>query len=829
MMNKTSLKIKTVLSLAMLIPMCSSLQAQVANGQLSAKWRASKEYNAHDNLGLVVVLKNEKNETVRLDKGDIFFNSMFPVIPSQNDKFSISDEKGNLFRIRFADGVELKAKDSIVLNYASRWPITNISVAPVGFYYQDRVDHSKFYNIPLAVSSIKSAPAEQNKFWAQLYDYNQVRTESNVSKLILPTPQSLVVGEGKLTLTGTVSCWADDAFHGESASFNDFAAGFTKVRFVQGGADSQVKIVHTAGYSKEGYGLTIDKSGIRIEATESTGAFYALQSLRSLLSASDFTASSVVFPFVTIKDEPRYAYRGLMMDISRNFKSKETVLKYLDLMAHLKLNTFHFHFIDDEGWRIEIAKLPELTQIGAKRSPNFQGGQAIQPGYGSGATLTESQYLTRQDFVEILRYAKQRHITVVPEIETPGHARASIKAMEARYHRYMKEGNEAEATKYLLNDFDDQSVYNSAQNFKDNIMNVALPSVYTFIGVVLDEFKSMYSDAGLTLTKVSLGADEVPNGSWEKSPKIQELMAKENYKTVYEVWPYYINKVNELCHDRGIQMAGWEEMGMVNEGKGMVVNKALSDHNIQLDVWNNLVGAGQEDLAYRLANAGYETVFISANNNYFDMAWSTNFDEPGLKWATYADLYQSYAFLPENFFSTIDFSFNGAKFPAGHFNDKVRLTEEGKKHLVGIKGGLWAETVHSPEALDYMIFPRIFALAERAWAPRKSYEDDARFKRADLDRDYNEFINKLGRNELPKIDGFVKFRLPAVGVKEINGVLHANTELPGFDIHYTTDGKTPTANSTKYVKPIAVKAGQTVTFVTIGKDKRTSLPTVFKK
>jgi len=200
-MNKTSLKIKTVLSLAMLIPMCSSLQAQVANGQLSAKWRASKEYNAHDNLGLVVVLKNEKNETVRLDKGDIFFNSMFPVIPSQNDKFSISDEKGNLFRIRFADGVELKAKDSIVLNYASRWPITNISVAPVGFYYQDRVDHSKFYDIPLAVSSIKSAPAEQNKFWAQLYDYNQVRTESNVSKLILPTPQSLVVGDGKLTLS----------------------------------------------------------------------------------------------------------------------------------------------------------------------------------------------------------------------------------------------------------------------------------------------------------------------------------------------------------------------------------------------------------------------------------------------------------------------------------------------------------------------------------------------------------------------------------------------------------------------------------------------------
>ena len=828
-MNTISIKFKNLLSLAMLIPMSSALLAQVSEGQLSAKWSVSKDYDAHNNLGLVVVLKNEKNQPIRLDQGDVFFNSLFPISPSENDKFSISDQKGNLFRIRFADGLQLKAKDSIVLQYASRYPITNISVAPVGFYYQDRADHSKFYDIPLAVTAVKANPNEQYKFWSQLYDYNQSRTQSTERKLILPTPQSMLVGEGKLSLSGSVSYAVDSEFYNEAANFNAFAATFSKLRFVQGGNDAQIKVVHTAGYGNEGYGLTIDDKGIQIEATASAGAFYALQSLRSLLSVADYSSNTVVLPYLAIKDEPRYAYRGLMLDISRNFRSKETVLKYLDVMARMKLNTFHFHFIDDEGWRIEIPSLPELTQIGAKRSPDFQDGQAIQPGYGSGAKRTESQYLTRQDFVEILRYAKQLHITVVPEIETPGHARAAIKAMETRYHRFMKEGNAMEATKYLLHDFEDQSVYNSAQNFKDNIMNVALPSVYTFIGLVLDEFKAMYADAGLTLQKVSLGADEVPDGSWEKSPKIKALMAKENFKSVYEVWPYYINKVNELCHARGLQMAGWEEMGMLNEGKGMVVNKDLSDHNIQLDVWNNLVGGGQEDLAYRLANAGYETVFVSANNNYFDMAWNTNFGEPGLKWATYTDLYQSYAFLPEHFFSTIDFSFNGSRHPAGHFKDKVRLSETGRKNLIGIKGGIWTETMHTADALDYMVFPRIFALAERAWAPRASYEDDVRFTRADLDRDYNAFINKLGYNELPKLEGLVKFRLPAVGIKEIKGVLHANAELPGFDIYYTTDGKMPTANSMKYVKPIAVKAGQTMTFITIGKDNRASLPTVFKK
>src|SRR5690606_31124594 len=422
--------------------------------------------------------------------------------------------------------------------------------------------------------------------------------------------------------------------------------------------------------------------------------------------------------------------------------------------------------------------------------------------------------------IEILRYAKQRHITVVPEIETPGHARASIKAMEARYHRYMENGDKAEAERYLLHDFDDKSVYSSAQYWNDNVMNVALPSVYTFISVVLDEFKSMYADAGLELKKVSLGGDEVPEGAWEKSPKIKTLMDSLGMTSVYDVWSYYIKKVNTLCQEKDLQLVGWEEMGMMNKGQGMEVNPKLASSNIQLDVWNNLIGGGQEDLTYRLANAGYPTVYISANNNYFDMAWDKVFEEPGLRWASYADLYQSYTFLPEHFFSSIAYSVNGAKYEKGYFNDKIRLNEKGRSNLVGVKGGTWAETIVSEERLDYMVFPRLFSLAERAWSSPKTYEDENKFDIKTFNRDYSAFLNKVSKEELPKIQSFVQFRLPAVGVKEEQGKLYANTEYPGFAIFYTADGNTPTLESLKYNEPIVFEAGKTYKFTVIDETGR---------
>lgn len=821
-----------ILSLAsfMLVGLTLPGIAQDYSRDLSLHWRKTADYNGRDNLDLHLVLKNNSEQQLELKDMDLWFNAIFPILERDEKTYSIKDETGNLFKTAFKEGLFIPAKDSLVMTYTSKYALVNQSTVPNGFYLQHRQNTERYYPIELHVEPLKLGVTEENHFWAALYDKNVNRQVPVSPQRVLPRPLSMDVSDGEYVLNGASSYWVDPIFAEEMPHLQKIAEELSGVQFYEGDEKkAAIRVIHLEGQPNEGYILCVDKDGITVEASTGTGVFYAIQTLRSLLNPEDFRSSAIRLPYTRIQDAPRYAYRGFMMDIARNFKDKQTILRYLDMLSRYKLNTFHLHFSDDEGWRIEMPSLPELTEIGARRTPLYRDAKGIQPAYGSGGVRTDAQYLSKADFIEILQYAKARHITIVPEIETPGHARASIKAMDVRYQRFIEEGNRAKAEEFMLRDLDDKSVYSSVQYFTDNVMNVALPSVYTFLGVVIDDIKAMYAEAGVELKKISMGGDEVPNGVWEKSPKIQDLMKSEGMKSVYDVWPYYVAKVNALAKEKGLQMAGWEEFGMVNRGKGMVVNDALSGGKMQLDVWNNLIGGGQEDLAYRLANAGYETVYISANNNYFDMAWDTNFAEPGLKWASYADLYQSFLFLPEAFFANIEHTVNGAKFGKERFADKVRLTEEGKKNLVGVKGGLWAETIVDSERMDYMVFPRLFALAQRAWSPKATYEDEQIFKIEDFNTDYSAFIQKVGLNELQKVEDGLNFRLPAVGVKKIDGKLHANVEFPGFAIHYTTDGNVPSKNSPQYSVPLELKQGQKVQFATVDALGRTSLVSTYQE
>lgn len=384
---------------------------------------------------------------------------------------------------------------------------------------------------------MKTAPqseAEKNDYWSYKYDQNKL-TEGIEAQSIIPLPSNISINNSaKFTITTGIKVFIASEFSSEVNFLNDFFTKYTGIRLnAASEKEDGIVIVKANNLQPESYLLNIDAKGIRIEASDKAGAFYAIQSLKSLINHQQWNKAtkSISLPYVKIEDSPRYGYRGFMLDAARNFHSKAEVLRILDLMAAYKLNKFHFHFIDDEGWRLEIPSLPELTAVGANRTADFEDGKGIQPAYGSGATAKAHQFYTVADYIEILQYAQARHIDVIPEVETPGHARAAIKAMRARFAHYTKLGDKQKAEEFLLDDADDQSVYNSAQNWNDNVMNPALPSTYHFLSKVVDEIKAIHEKAGVPLKIIDLGGDETPSGVWEKSPKVLAFM-KENNMTI---------------------------------------------------------------------------------------------------------------------------------------------------------------------------------------------------------------------------------------------------------------------------------------------------------
>ena len=825
MNNIRSAKFKVLLFIGFIL-MFQPLFAQstIAN-DIQIKWKASSSYNGKNDLGLQIIVRNVGTKNFPLKDWDLFFNTMYPVVETDTEVFKLSDRRGNLFQMEFKSNF-IEPGDSIVVNYKTKYAIVGISTRPNGFYFLNKLDKTKFSAVgKVEYEDIAPSELTNKTFLEKLYAKNESFNQSYQPLHIFPTPKSLVEGKGNFNFKEGLNIASTTELQGV---VQDVLGDMTTIQFTSQTDKKTNFIVRlNPALGQEAYNLSIKPERIEIQASKRAGLFYALQSIKSLYEERQSRDSKKIYslPCVEVEDEPRYSYRGFMLDIARNYRSKDVVLKYLDLMGKYKLNVFHFHFIEDEAWRIEIPGLPELTEVGSWRSPAYLDGQSLMPAYGS-ASNTDKNYLTRQDFIEILRYAQQRNITVIPEIETPGHARAAVKAMEARYNKFMLAGDKVAAEEYLLHDFADMSVYNTAQNFGDNVINPALPSVYKFLDKVLEEFRLMYQEAGVPFKKVSLGGDEVPAGVWEKSPKIKQLMQEQGLESVHQVWTYYINKINQLCKSKGLELAGWEEIGMVNKGKGMQVNSQMPDKdNMQLDVWNNIIGGGNDDLVYRLANAGYPTVLISASNLYFDMMWDSTYREPGFKWATFADLHHAYSLFPEDYFANIHTYYSGKKLSKSYLDKLTRITPVGRANFKGIKGGLFAETILSDEALDYMVFPRFFVLAERAWSARRTYEDEQSYNKDLFEKDYVAFLHRVSQVELPRIAEEIKYRLPSVGLLVEKSLLKANVEYPGYVIYYTTDGSSPSQQSRKYnpKKTVKVKAGDEIRAVVIDKSGRSGL------
>ncbi|WP_347159239.1 family 20 glycosylhydrolase [Pontibacter chitinilyticus] len=813
--------------------------------KLQVTWElADNNYNNQKQALWALTLTNTGQEPFPADGWSLFFNGSPSFKPMGDTPVELEHVNGDLLRFTpTAAFSAIPAGGTRRLEFISNGQLVNSTNAPKGFYLV--WDAAPGKGVAIGDVTYKTPDRSQNeKLWIPaetVYHQNESIQDIPAEKLpkIFPTPVSYKETGATFTLTSAVPLVVADAFKQEGSLLADYLGTVLgkKPAVKATGSGKAIQLKQQQGLGPEGYKLQVSANEIVITASTPAGAFYGVQSLKTLLppSALGQPQSSVAVAGVNVTDSPRFGHRAFMLDVARNFHSKEEVLKVLDLMGLYKLNVFHFHLTDDEGWRLEIPGLPELTEIGGKRAQTLDDAENLVPSYGSGAT-TESRagtgYYSRADFIEILKYAAARHIMVLPEIESPGHARAAIKAMDARYKRLMQAGKPEEAKKYLLRDLEDKSKYQSVQNWDDNVIDVAQPSTYAFLEKVVDEMLQMYKEAGAPIKTVHFGGDEVPRGVWEKSPAVEKLIAQNpKVKGTDDLWFYYYGKVNDLLKARNLYLSGWEEIGLkkVKEnGKTVYVpNPQFANENFHVDVWNNLNGA--EDLAYKLANAGYKTVLTNVTNLYFDLSYQRDYDEKGLNWGGYLDIDKPFYFIPFDYLKNMKEDSQGNPVDPARYKDKVKLTEAGKGNIVGLQGALWSETLTSPERMEYMLLPKLLALAERAWAPDPAWSTEKEeAKRTTLyNQAWSEFVNVLGKRELPRLShyhGGFEYRIPTPGAIVENGKVVANLQLPGLEIRYTTDGSEPTQSSKLYQAPVpangpvklkvftpAGRAGRTIT------------------
>ncbi|CAM4355432.1 hexosaminidase [Pedobacter westerhofensis] len=753
-----------------------------------------------------------------------------------NDAFTISHINGGLYTLTPGKSFAgLPAGQQIEWKYLSNSWVVNESEAPQGFYLV--WDNAPSVGIALNAPVI-SAPDERRMerykgdkelTQEQLFVLNERGRKSNPlassngaellsAGKIFPKPLYYKETAGYYILNPSSKIYADQNFSTEEGLLSDdLKVIFGKKPGVSSGSSAAAIILKKdTALRKDEYKLSVSAAGVVISGRGAREIHYGLQSLKVLIEpevyAAAFKQKTVRLKCVEVQDRPAFAFRGVMLDVARNFQPKQEILKLIDLLSLYKLTTLHLHLNDDEGWRVQIKSLPELTDIGSKRGHTVDEQDKLIPSYGSGPMAgvnSGTGFYSREDFIDILKYAAQRHISVIPEIETPGHARAAIVSMQARYRKFMKSGDTLKAREYLLRDEIDTSVYRSVQQWNDHVIDVSMPSVYHFLETVSNELIDMYQQAGAPLETIHFGGDEVPAGVWTGSPAVNAFKAVHpEIRQPADLWNYFFGRLCAMLGKKGLYLSGWEETALRKSPENprrWQPNPLFLDQNFHVNVWNNM--SGNEDLAYRLANSGYKVILSFVTNFYFDMAYTRKFDEPGFNWGGLIDLEQSFKFIPFDYLRNQRTDYINKPLPKSMLAAFEHLTAAGQKNIAGIQGLLWTETVQTPERLEYMYLPRLLALSERAWSASPAWvaeKDTVRAGSAYV-KDWSRFTCSVSR-EMKRLDhysGGYQYRVPTPAVRIRGNKAEANTDLPGFQIRYTTDGSVPDVHSRLYLKPLS--------------------------
>ncbi len=446
----------------------------------------------------------------------------------------------------------------------------------------------------------------------------------------------------------------------------------------------QIGARHAGVTAEEGYTLHVTPKQIRIGAKTETGAFYALQTLLQLISNTEGVRS---IPCLTVEDAPRFPYRGVMLDVSRNFQSKEFILKQLDAMSRFKINRLHFHLTDGAGWRLEIKKYPRLTEFAAWRPyRNWQEWWAADRHY---CEISDPRacggYYTREDIREIVEYARKRHITVIPEIEMPGHSEEVL----AAYPELSCTGEPYTASEFCPGN----------------------EQVFQFLEDVLTEVMELFPSE-----YIHIGGDEAGKGAWRTCPACQARMRAEGLADVEELQSYFIHRIEVFLNRHGRRLLGWDE---ILEG-GLAPNATVMS-------WRGEQGG------LRAIKEGHDAIMTPGEYCYIDYAQDAPFTQP-VSIGGYTPLRKVYSFNPA-------------------YPD---LTPQQQTHLLGVQANLFSEYISTPEHVEYMLYPRVLAMAEVGWSDpaQKDFGDFHRRALTAVERlkeaGYNPFDLKKEYGERPE-------------------------------------------------------------------------------
>ena len=552
---------------------------------------------------------------------------------------------------------------------------------------------------------------------------------------VVPRPVSVRFSTGTFILDNrTRILAADNESRGIAGLFNDFLLnqhGFhLEIATTAPKNDNYISFSQAGSRSLplEGYRLLIEPRKVQVIG-QPPGLFYGMQTLTQLLPLD--LRRSIELPTLEITDYPRFGYRGVLLDVGRHFFSVTYIKKYLDLLAQYKINKFHWHLTDDQGWRIEIKKYPRLTDIGSRPSEIIKDRNAEpyisdEPPYGG--------YYIQDQIKDVVAYAQARFITVIPEIEMPGHSQAAVAAYP-----------ELACTL--------RSPAGSKTSEVHGDIFCPKEETFTFLENVLSEVIALFPSPD-----IHIGSDEVPKDQWRQSDEAQAIIRREGLKNEDELQSYFVRHMERFLNSKGRRMIGWDE----------ILQGGLAPNAIVMS-WRGESG-GIEAVKQK-----HEAIMSPTDYCYLDYNQGDPKREPP-NIGGYLPLAKVYSYDPV----------------------PKELKAEEQRYILGVQGNVWTEYISTPDYLEYMVFPRLFALSEVAWSPLegKSYDDFRRRLPYHFGRLERQGINY----RTPEPDGLNDFYTAT----EDHAVVDLTSPIPGSQIYYTLDGSVPTDQSNHYRSPLQV-------------------------